>query len=316
MSTRIDIDKRIAVLDEGVTQTTDVKSINFTGAGVTATAIGNAVTVDVGGSGPLDNINFGQSQWGVTAPSTPLASGASANGWNFFTDGANKSVAGTTTYDEYFIWAGRRLTLTGTSGTANININGTNYLATYNTSLTQTAANFVTAHQATLFALGIQVFANAGVLRFGKQSDLAGGSTVLALITITTLTGNLSGTFDTTINDHLVIPYAGKPYFGERLNHLIRVNFNIDTGTIGYGELTLRRWADDSQIGSGILVQRNTVVTGNLYNFISYTAGATDPFVTGGFYFQLSNSSPNNWTISGSAGILIQTSYQKPTNFP
>jgi hypothetical protein len=263
----------------------------------------------------IDNYLFSSSQWSVTAPATPLPSGASANGWNFFTDGANKVTAGTTAYDEYFIYAGRFLTLTGTSGTANINILGVNYGATFSTNLSITAATFVAVHGATLNALGIQVFANAGILRFGKQSDLAGGSVDLSAITITTTSGTLSGTFNTTTNDHLVIPYSGKPYFGLRLNHVIRVNFNINTGAIQYGELSLRRWADDSQIGSAILVQRNTQVTGQQYVFISYTASSLDPFVTGGFYFQLTNQDASTWTISGAAGILIESVYQKPLNF-
>ena len=43
-------------------------------------------------------------------------------------------------------------TLTGTSGTANITINGVAYLATFTTSLTVSATNFVTSHAATILA--------------------------------------------------------------------------------------------------------------------------------------------------------------------
>lgn len=43
-------------------------------------------------------------------------------------------------------------TLTGTAGTANITVNGVAYLATFATDLTTTAANFVTAHAATIAA--------------------------------------------------------------------------------------------------------------------------------------------------------------------
>lgn len=43
-------------------------------------------------------------------------------------------------------------TLTGTSGTGNITINGVAYLATFDTDLTTTAANFVTSHAATILA--------------------------------------------------------------------------------------------------------------------------------------------------------------------
>lgn len=48
-------------------------------------------------------------------------------------------------------------TLTGTSGTANITINGITFLATFTTNLTTSAANFVTTHTAALAAMGITV---------------------------------------------------------------------------------------------------------------------------------------------------------------
>src|SRR5690606_24601347 len=44
----------------------------------------------------------------------------------------------------------RRLYITGTSGTGNVNIGGTNYVLTFNTDTEQTAADFVTTHGATL----------------------------------------------------------------------------------------------------------------------------------------------------------------------
>jgi hypothetical protein len=85
--------------------------------------------------------------------------------------------------------ATQAVTLTGTSGTANIAVNGVNYLATFATDLTTTAANFVTAHAAAILtATGAVVTANAGVLTF---TDLAEGFPV---ITITNATTNLAGT--------------------------------------------------------------------------------------------------------------------------
>jgi hypothetical protein len=47
MSTGINISKKITVKDEAVLLTSDVNSINFTGAGITATTVGNDVTVTV-----------------------------------------------------------------------------------------------------------------------------------------------------------------------------------------------------------------------------------------------------------------------------
>ena len=50
MSTGINIGKAIKILDEGVTLTSDVAQIDFTGTGVTATTSGNNVTVNVVGA--------------------------------------------------------------------------------------------------------------------------------------------------------------------------------------------------------------------------------------------------------------------------
>jgi hypothetical protein len=51
MSTGINLRKRIAILDEGSSITSDANQINFTGTGITATASGNNVTVNVTGPG-------------------------------------------------------------------------------------------------------------------------------------------------------------------------------------------------------------------------------------------------------------------------
>ena len=115
--------------------------------------------------------------------------------------------------------------------------------------------------------------------------------------------------------DHVVIPYVGTAYDGQRLQHNIRVNFGIVTGSSQTLGLSLRRFADNSIIGSEIKVTRDQDVSGNQFNFITYTAGASDPFVTGGFYFALRNDSGTAIEIEGSIGILIQTYYQKPTIF-
>lgn len=82
----------------------------------------------------------------------------------------------------------RAITLTGTSGTANVAVNGVNYLATFTSNLTTSATNFVTSHAATLLALGITVTANAGVLTF-KATTAA-----FPTLTITSATGDLAGT--------------------------------------------------------------------------------------------------------------------------
>jgi|694.fasta_scaffold84813_5 hypothetical protein len=52
MSTEINIKKKIAVSEESTIITTDVSSIDFVGAGVTASTIGNDVTVTINGAPP------------------------------------------------------------------------------------------------------------------------------------------------------------------------------------------------------------------------------------------------------------------------
>jgi hypothetical protein len=99
------------------------------------------------------------------------------------------------------------------------------------------------------------------------------------------------------------------------MTHQFKVNFNIISGSLQTAALSLRRWQDDSIIGSEIQINRNPDVAGVQENFISYTSGASDPFVTGGFYFALRNDSGQNLDITGTVGVLIITTFQKPVNF-
>jgi len=229
--------------------------------------------------------------------------------------------AGTTPYDEYDIAYGISITLSGTSGSANINVDGTNYLATFDTDLFTTANNWVVANQAALNAMGIRAFALGsgadGRIRFGATAN-----TILNGITITNVTPDLSGTIaneftgsPTASGDHLLIPYVGKPYFGKRILHTIRANFNIVSGSVQYAELGLFRYANDTQIGSAIIIQRNPDVTGALVVLETYTASATDSFVTGGFYIALNNNTGQVLDFFGSTGILIQNIFDSETSF-
>lgn len=86
----------------------------------------------------------------------------------------------------------RTVTLTGSSGTANINVDGNNYLATYATSLTVTAADFVTTHAATLLA-----DENVTVTSAGAVLTFVGPTATINGITITNATTNLAGTLGT-----------------------------------------------------------------------------------------------------------------------
>lgn len=86
----------------------------------------------------------------------------------------------------------RTVTLTGNAGTANINVGGVDYLSTFTTNLTTTAANFVTANAiAILAATGAVVTAASGVLTFNDDT------TGFVSLSITNASGTLAGTLGT-----------------------------------------------------------------------------------------------------------------------
>lgn len=82
------------------------------------------------------------------------------------------------------------VTLTGTSGTANITVDGVAYLATFTTSLTTSAANFVTSHSAALALRGITVTSSGADVIF--TAAIAGQPHVVS--NAVTASGDLAGT--------------------------------------------------------------------------------------------------------------------------
>lgn len=284
-------------------------------------SLGGVYGAYVGGTSSTTNTyNISSSQWSKTLPApVSLPNGAIANGMTFF-DNTNKVAGGTTSYDEYNIAYGRSIILSGTSGTGLITINAVAYPITFNTSLYQTAVDFVTANTAALNAQNIRLFA-LGSGADGRIRFCASEAILNAIIIINT-SGDLNGTLQNEFTgspsaqpDHILIPYAGKPYFGKRILHTIRANFNIATGAVQYAQLGLYRYQNDTLIGSGIVVQRNPDVTGNLTVIETYTSSATDPFVVGGFYLALLNNTGVTLDFFGGAGILIQNIFDSETSF-
>lgn len=99
------------------------------------------------------------------------------------------------------------ITLTGTSGTANVTaIGGLTKLATFATSLTVTATNFVTSHAAAYLAVGVVVTANAGLLYF--ESSAVG--TAITAPVITNVSGNLAGTITHPIANNTNLSVVGE----------------------------------------------------------------------------------------------------------
>lgn len=90
-------------------------------------------------------------------------------------------------------------TLTGTAGTANIAVNGVNYLATFATDLTTTAANFVTSHAATILAREHGIVVTAATTTVIFTAGVAGRPQTIG--NPTNVTTNLAGsTAATTAN--------------------------------------------------------------------------------------------------------------------
>lgn len=260
-------------------------------------------------------------QWANTlgAPET-VPNGSTTNLMTLFDNATDKVTGGTTSYNEFDISFGISITLSGSSGTADIVVDGDTYVATFDTDLFTTASNWVAANSAALLADGVFAYA------LGSGSDgrirFSGSESVLNAITISNTSGDLDGTIGNEFtglgvaaNDHILIPYDGEPYDDFRLSHTIRNNFNIDTGSVQYLNLGLYRYEDDSLIGSTILVLRNPDTSGNQYTLETYTNDDTDPFVTGGFYLGLLNNSGTSVDLINGIGVLIQNVFQKPVNF-
>lgn len=123
----------------------------------------------------------------------------------------------------------RAVTLTGTSGTANVVVGGVNYLATFTSDLTTSAANFVTSHAATLLALGITVTANTGVLTFSAATS------IFPSISVANVTGDLAGTVASVSNTATTgLPIAtiasqAKGYFDVRVTNVGTAALNCAT---------------------------------------------------------------------------------------
>lgn len=83
------------------------------------------------------------------------------------------------------------VTLTGSSGTAVLVCNGVGDLATWNTSLTQTATNFAAAHVADYLAVGVTLTSSGATVIFTLVTP---GADFIGPNTVQNVSGNLSGT--------------------------------------------------------------------------------------------------------------------------
>ena len=101
-----------------------------------------------------------------------------------------------------------QLTLTGaTSGTANITAGGLTKLATFNTNLTTTGSDFVTANAAAYAGVGLTLTSASGVLNFKAATPAAA---YYPQLVVTTVTGTLSGINVNVPAGRVVIDAAAK----------------------------------------------------------------------------------------------------------
>ena len=275
-----------------------VDNSTITGTGTVADPL-----VSVGGGVGSTARNLSSTQWSKTIP-LPIVfpDEGFSNGFTFF-DINDIVLGGTTTYNQFSISYGIEIELSG-SGSALINLNGTNYSLLFNTDLDTTALNFVTVNEANLNADNIRVFnLNAdNNSPFGVKNArlrFCASDTILNAMTINNVLGNLNGVISnpfvplSTVSypDHVIVPYENEPYNGQRLHHNFRVNFGLNSSNVQTVALSLRRYENDSIIGSEIPIVANPDVQSQQNSFISYTANINDPFVQGGFYFALRNGS-------------------------
>ena len=124
------------------------------------------------------------------------------------------------------------ITLTGTSGTANINIEGTDYLVTFATDLATTATNFVTTHGAALATAGVTATKGSGASIVFTANSAGTAFTS----SITNVTGDLDGSIDdTTFNKTLMSIVDGSdliPFIDITSSGRLRVNNFVPKQTV------------------------------------------------------------------------------------
>lgn len=256
-------------------------------------------------------------QWSKTLPgSSPLSNGDVQNLLTFLSN-SDTIPGGTTDHGKFLFNWGLDLAFTGTSGTADVVIAGDTYIATFDTDISTTINNFITDNKTAIEDSGLFMFPLGDNIRLDCEFEDS-----LNNISITNTSGNLAATKINSFTnnavasrDHIKIPYVGEPYEGSRIIHALRASFNIATGSIQYSGVGLYRYSDDSLIGSVLMIVRNQDITGGLYVIDTYTDGASDPFVEGGFYVAVENVSGVTLTFEGNVGILLQSFYEKLIDF-
>ncbi len=163
----------------------------------------------------------------------------------------------------------KEIQLTGTSGTSTITLAATPYLATFNTDLATTAADFITSHGSAITTQGFRVVQFGDILAFSKTAE------AVFTLTVANTTGDLNGT----------------------------ISYQIHLGSVYDNYFTATFANTSGDLGSTIL---DHFTEAELQNRVA-ASGLTNEYGYAGFYFQ--NSSGNfgysiNWTIINCTVLL------------
>jgi len=99
-------------------------------------------------------------------------------------------------------------------------------------------------------------------------------------------------------------------YRNSKTIHLVRLTFNIISGTDQFYQVQIRRTIDDSVVYR-CQIQRNTDETIQTIEMTTRTLSALDPFVVDGFYIAFVNNSGASCTIDDTLSLVIISNYQK-----
>lgn len=267
--------------------------------------------------------NFGASTFynGIGSPISILSS-QNLN-LNTLIDNGSIVTEETTDYYELNFRYSRTIILGGTSGSANVVIDGVTYPINFVTNLNVTASTFVTSISATMSTLGIQVYAVGSGTTDGRIRFCCDTNTILNGISITNISGSLNGSLKNEFTglpladlDHFKVPYVSTPVDGQLLNHTIRVNILMITGSLHHASIGLFDISTDAPIDFSDQVNRNPHTGFNLVLLDVFTSSNNDAKAKNGFYIRFTNPTNTTLQIYRYIKISVVTRFQNPTLFP
>lgn len=234
------------------------------------------------------------------------------------------------------------ITLTGTSGTADITCSGVDATATFNSDLTTTASDFVTAFASEYSSEGVTVTSSGADLIFTATTagvDFTGDTT------ITNATGNLDGSVAATTANHTVVKLTQyvSGYKGSAVNTAKNTHFSIeytaynsDASNARTGTNYIRIWVDGAAANrylqaAGTWTATPTTLSQSIAStaaetwneWATWSINATEPPIDGDLYIEIIGTvSANkdmygmyrNLTFTLDSASTVENIYYKVTN--